>query len=111
MRVLDTNIDPLRFQETLELDAKSPIRQTALEDLQKQYPQLQDQIGVVVAEFDEWRSKRGFLDGPADLRRLLKGAGVLEFRILAEPSVETITKYDPYREELHERGPRPPRPG
>ena len=108
--VLEKNIDPLPFQETLELDTKSPIRQTALEDLRKQYPRLQDQIGVVVAAFDNWRNKRGFLDGPADLRRLLKGAGVLEFRILAEPSAENITKYDQYRDELHEHGPRPPRP-
>ncbi|HUU96538.1 MAG TPA: protein translocase subunit SecD, partial [Phycisphaerae bacterium] len=109
--VLETNIDPNRFQETLELDQKSPIRDTALKDLRKQYPQLEGQISTVVEMFDAWRGKRGFLDGPADLRRLLKGAGVLQFRILAEPSAENTTKYDQYRDELHEHGQRPPRPG
>ncbi|MBU0637919.1 MAG: protein translocase subunit SecD [Planctomycetes bacterium] len=105
--VLATNLDPRRFQDVLDMDPTSPRRKNSLDDLIASYPALKDKINVVVAKHATWRARRGGLDGPADLRRLLKGAGVLEFRILSEPSPENVTKYDRYRNQLEERGPRP----
>ncbi|MFO0838705.1 MAG: protein translocase subunit SecD [Phycisphaerae bacterium] len=105
--VMETNLDPTRFQETLDLDAKSPIRTASLTQFKEKHPALIKQIEDVEARHALWKSKRGFLDGPADLRRLLRGAGVLEWRMLAEPSPDNFTRYDRLRKQLEERGPRP----
>jgi SecD/SecF fusion protein len=105
--VLDTNFDDQRFQEILEMESGSPRRKSSIKDLVESYPNLKDKIGLVIERYAAWRAKRAFLEGPADLRRLLRGAGVLEFRLLAEPAPENPTKYDRYREALQERGPRP----
>jgi SecD/SecF fusion protein len=105
--VLDTNFDDRRFQEVLEMEPGDRRRTSSLKDLYERYPLVAEQIKLVVEKHDAWRAKRAFLEGPADLRRLLHGAGVLEFRMLAEPSPENPTKYDRYREQLAERGPRP----
>jgi SecD/SecF fusion protein len=105
--VLRTNFDDRRFQEVLDMDPGSPRRKSSLKDLREQYPNLVGQIDSVLEKYAAWRARRAFLEGPADLQRLLRGAGVLEWRILAEPSPDNVTKYDHYREQLHERGPRP----
>src|SRR6185295_8109464 len=41
------------------------------------------------------------------LQRLLRGAGVLTFRMLADVSPENQPRYDRYREQLDKQGPRP----
>ncbi len=105
--VLRTNFDDRRFQEVLEMEPGSPRHKSSMKDLRERYPTLVDEIDLVVERHAAWRARRAYLEGPADLRRLLRGAGVLEFRILAEPSPENVTKYDRYREQLQERGPRP----
>ena len=105
--VLRTNFDDRRFQEVLDMDPGSPRRKSSLKDLREHYPNLVSEIDLVVEKHAAWRARRAFLEGPADLRRLLRGAGVLEWRILAEPSPDNLTKYDRYREQLQERGPRP----
>ena len=105
--VMETNLDPQRFQDVIDLDATSPIRKASLQEMRERFPGLADKISAAVNSYEAWREKRAFLEGPADLRRLLRGAGVLEFRILAEPSPENITKYDRYRTQLQERGPSP----
>jgi len=105
--VLATNFNERRFQEVLDMEPGTPRRESSLKDLYAHYSLLKGQIVDVVKRYDAWRARHAFLEGPADLRRLLRGAGVLEFRILAEPSPDNVTKYDQYRDELHERGPRP----
>ncbi len=52
----------------------------------------------MVDAYKEYRPFRGRLDDPADLQRMLKGAGILEFRILpttdrGEPSQAEIERY------------------
>ena len=105
--VLEANFDETAFREALESDKKSKSRDKSLEDFKTKYPELAAQIQDVVVKFDAWHEKRVYLEGPTDLRRLLRGSGVLEFRILAEPSPENVTKYDRLRRQLQERGPRP----
>ncbi|MBN2445389.1 MAG: protein translocase subunit SecD [Phycisphaerae bacterium] len=110
-RVLATNFPVGRFEEALEKSlSTSPKAGQPFDRLKNDwldvYPQLADSISNVVDQYNKWAEKRTFLDGPADLQRLLRGAGVLTFRILAEPSPENATKWDSLREQLAERGAR-----
>lgn len=100
--VLATNLNRRRFQETIELDPSSGVRRNSLEYVRQQHPDLVDQIDTVLVRYAEFRGGKQYLDGPADLKRLLRGAGRLEFRILAVPSPENTTKYDRYRRQLKE---------
>lgn len=108
--VLAVNLDATRFKDILEMEATSQIRKNSLAELEAKHPEIKDKMAAVVEKHAVWRQSRGALDGPADLQRLLRGAGVLEFRILTEPNPENMTKYDRYRRQLQEIGPRP-RPG
>ncbi|MCG3127807.1 MAG: hypothetical protein CHACPFDD_02679 [Phycisphaerae bacterium] len=109
-RALETNFNSTQFTSALELERDSPMRKRSLEQIKSRHANLKEKIDQVVAAYDAWRGKRGRLDGPADLRRLLRGAGVLEFRILAAPDPANPTRFERYRQQLKEFGPRP-RPG
>ncbi len=121
--VLAMNLDRTRFQDTLQMAGGSDIRNASLQELTgidvkskrsideaieavnvDEYP-LGRNILEVVQRFDTWRKSKGKLDSAADLQRLLMGAGVLEFRILAEPSPENQAKYASLRRQLAEFGP------
>jgi len=112
-QVLSHNLDEHRFRDALELDEKSPIRKNTIDQIKAEHPHLAKGPGgepglidQVIEAHNRWRPVRGHLDGPADLRRLLRGAGVLDFRILAEPTQENPTQWDRYREQLAKNGPR-----
>jgi SecD/SecF fusion protein len=111
--VLATNLDEAHFVEVLEMDAGSRLRDATLggtpehnQGMRDRHPHLRAQIDAVVAAHARWREQRGYLDGPADLRRLLRGAGVLDFRILVQPNPDNPTQFDHYREQLRKNGPR-----
>lgn len=111
--VLATNVDPGRLQAVLDAGAKSPFRVDELKKMSAVAPEHAELLNKIVDSHDQWRRKRGragTLDDPADLQRLLRGAGVLEFRMLAEVDSAEPTKYDGYRENLRRYGSRP-RPG
>ncbi len=105
--VLAMNLDTQVFSDTLELTAESRQRIEMLDRFRAQHPELSADIDRVVGAYDAWKKERVYLESPADLVRLLSGAGVLEFRILSRPSAENVTLYDRYRKQLQERGPRP----
>lgn len=107
--VLGTTLDPRRFQDVLEMDPNSEARRNSLAELKSKHPELAPKVDVVLENYAAWAKYRSFLDGPADLQRLLRGAGVLEFRILAEPTPENASRHDLMREQLQKRGPRPGR--
>jgi SecD/SecF fusion protein len=71
-----------RIASVVELPAKTAQRIEQLAKLESQYPDRVPEIDRVVAAYDAYRPFQGRLDDPADLRRMLKGAGILEFRIL-----------------------------
>jgi len=102
--VLATNLNRRRFEEILELEAQSAVRQKSMAQIIERHADLREQIEEVVAKFDTWRGKRRFLESPSDLKRLLRGSGRLEFRILAEPDPGNPTKYNMYRDQLRNEG-------
>lgn len=63
-----------------------------------------EQLDRVVAAYDEYKSKRKTLDDPSDLKRLLRGAGVLSFRICVDSG--THPDEQSLRRQLRENGPR-----
>jgi SecD/SecF fusion protein len=115
---LSTNLGLGRLTDVL--DAKAQIRETELARLRTEHPAYVADIDATLAAFDAWsKGGRGSLEDSTDLKRLLRGAGVLEFRILAErdasnPSMLTDPRNanmkDPiskYVDQLRKRGPRP----
>ncbi|MEE8384952.1 MAG: protein translocase subunit SecD, partial [Dehalococcoidia bacterium] len=110
--VLATNLDIGRLQSVLDAKPDDDFRTQESTGLTEDYPELASLINGLIEASDGLRQKRrgeGRLEDPADLQRLLKGAGVLEFRILPDNTGDP-TEFDSYREALRTRGPRP-RPG
>jgi len=96
-----------QIESVLELDAKDPLRRLGIEKLMVQFPERRDIIQKVVAAYDAYRPYQGRLDDPRDLQRMLKGAGILEFRILptqGHPDVD-MDAMRRYQELLKEKGP------
>lgn len=92
----------------LEKPKKSSKRRDEIERLKTNFPDRADEIARVVTAFDEYRPFRGRLDDPKDLQRMLKGAGILEYRILptqGHPEVDA-DQMAGYVEKLKEIGPR-----
>jgi SecD/SecF fusion protein len=92
----------------LETPIKSSKRKVEIEKLKSDFPDRVDEIDKVVAAFDEYRPFRGRLDDPKDLQRMLKGAGILEWRVLPtqrHPDVD-MDQMLGYVERLKEKGPK-----
>jgi len=86
-----------------------------LKKLRDKHPARREMIDAVVARYESWAEQRSGLDDPADLKRLVAKAGVLEFRIAPtipdsrrEPSL-TRDRHDAYLGELSDHGPLPGR--
>ena len=104
--LLATNIDVAELDTIAGLAAGQIKRGEQLAKLKAKYSARANLIDVAVEAYEKWSKERSGLDDPADLQRLLRGAGVLEFRLLAEPNVQNPKQFDIYREQLAERGPR-----
>jgi SecD/SecF fusion protein len=103
---LNLTEDQLKF--CLELPPKSLRRGAAIDELKAGFPDRSEKIDKVVAAFDEYRPFQGRLDDPRDLQRMLKGAGILEFRILptqGHPEVDA-DEIAGYVERLKTKGPK-----
>lgn len=111
-KVLATNINLDRLGDLLALGAADKERATKLDAFKKEYvDRLADALGIgkedteraaklakveseckaifdeadaLTKAYDLWALNKGALEDPSDLQRLLRGQGVLEFRILAE---------------------------
>ncbi|MBL0920691.1 MAG: protein translocase subunit SecD [Phycisphaerales bacterium] len=79
-------------------------RDRAIARLIETHPEAADGIAAAVTAYERYEAERSGLDDPADLIRLLKGAGVLTFRIAPQPG--QLPEEARLRAELHERGPR-----
>ncbi|MHC4387933.1 MAG: protein translocase subunit SecD, partial [Planctomycetota bacterium] len=76
------NLSEDEIDLVLSMSRKSAKRRAAIAGLKLKFADRAAKIDRVVATFDDYRPYRGRLDDPKDLQRMLKGAGVLEFRIL-----------------------------
>ena len=61
-------------------------RAVEITDIKTQFPHLAADIDAVAAAHDAYAAVRTGLDDPEDLKRLLRGAGVLEFHIVVRAS-------------------------
>ncbi len=114
--VLLTSLGVNRFTDVLAL-GKASDRAVELGRLREQHPSYGAVMDEGVAAYDAWAAEKGMLEDPSDLKRRIRGAGVLEFRILAERDSSNPTQtahkearlqqsIEKYVSQLQERGPR-----
>ncbi len=87
--------------EVVELPSPRSLR---LDRLKERYPSFAGAIDDIVASYDEYAGKRKGLDDPQDLKRMLRGAGVLNFRIAVQPGEHPEEQR--LRQDLREKGAR-----
>jgi len=102
------NLTQDQINYVLELKAGSDRRAKSLAELEAQFPDRKGQIAKVVALYDEYRPFQGRLDDPSDMKRMLKGAGILEFRILPTLGRTELSQseIERYTQALTEKGPK-----
>ena len=102
------NLTEEQINICLEMSPKSVDRRREIERLKAVFADRTDNIDNVVAAFDEYRPFRGRLDDWRALHRMLKGAGILEFRILPTLGHEKVDSDEMtgYAESLREKGPK-----
>lgn len=88
------NLEIRVLEDLLALGRKSATRVEGIERLKSEHSDLAELIDNMIRTYDACARYRGSLDDPADLMRLLKGAGVLEFRILATRSPGNLAMTD-----------------
>ncbi|GAB4108278.1 MAG: hypothetical protein Kow00105_14820 [Phycisphaeraceae bacterium] len=81
------------------------LRREAVDKLIEQHPGKKNLIEAWYDAYAAYESRKGQLDDPDDLIKLLQGSGVLEFRIVAEPNDPGLD-VQAYRDQLAELGPR-----
>ena len=104
MSTLNLSVEQVR--DVLDMPAASTKRKEMLDQLKAQYAGRADKIEAVAAAFDAYKKVGGQLDDPEDLKRMLKGAGVLEFRILPTGEEGNLDELMAYREALTTKGPK-----
>ena len=80
-------------------------RAAALASLRSEFPAAVAEIDAAARAWDAYSSIRTALDDPEDLKRLLRGAGVLDFRIAVTPQNSLGVNVDELRTQLAEGGP------
>jgi len=108
VRALDNlSLTSEQLAVVLDMEENSEGRLEALSTLKREFPDRANLIDQVAEAFDAYRPHRGQLDDPADLQRMLKGAGILEWRILPTIDGGELPKeeQDYYLESLRTRGP------
>ncbi len=105
--VKDATGEKIIDETTGEFKTSPSIRQEAVNQITSEFPELSDELDDLIEKFDTYQENRTGLDDPEDLKRLMRGAGVLEFRITvsntsaADEGVDITT----LRQELNEVGP------
>ncbi|MCK4752293.1 MAG: protein translocase subunit SecD [Planctomycetes bacterium] len=102
------NLTADQINYCLEMSPKSAKRVQLIEQLKTGFPDRADLLEEMIVAYDQYRPFRGILDSSKDLKRMLKGAGILEFRIL--PTLDH-PEVDPdemlrYTEALKTKGPK-----
>lgn len=79
-------------------------RERAVGRLKASHPELAERIDAVQAKYVSWQIERRSFDDPADLKRIMRGAGELTFRIAPQPG--ELASEAAAREQLRQSGPR-----
>jgi len=93
----------IRSEATGEQIRQDSPRKQATARLVKNHPAASTELDEVVATWNNYEKNRSTLDDPSDLKRLLRGAGVLEIRIASN---SMVPDEDRLRAELRQNGPR-----
>ena len=80
-------------------------REVGLQRMLSQHTSRKERILQLAGLYDDFSAIGGELDDPETLKRLLRGQGVLEFRILPEGSPESDTRLADEIGRLNEKGP------
>ena len=80
-------------------------RAAAMTQIVQEFPDLTDELARVTAAWSAYQAKRTGLDDPEDLKRLLRGAGVLQYHIAVTPGLARGVSVDDMRSQLAEVGP------
>ncbi len=81
-------------------------REKELAAIKKDFPTLASELDELVGANDKYLSKRTGLDDPQDLIRLMRGAGVLDFRIAVSASNPQGVNPEQMRRDFAVKGPR-----
>ena len=100
-----------QINTAIETLPKSVERKQIIDELKNEFPARVEKIDIVVEASDEYRPFKGRLDDSRDLQRMLKGAGILEFRIIPTTNPDTNPKFDieelsAYVDSLKTKGPK-----
>jgi SecD/SecF fusion protein len=107
-RELDNlNVTTDEIEYILSLDQKSKKRTNLLAEFKEKYPARTDKLQQLVTAYEAYKPFQGRLDDAKDLKRMLKGAGILEFRILPTTNRSELSSDETnlYRERLKDKGP------
>lgn len=107
-KLQELNLSIAQFTDVLELAETSTKRQELLAKFKEDFPDREEKIDKTIAAFTIYRKVGGRLDDPEDIKRMLKGAGVLEFRILPTTGdgVTRSGELEAYIEGLKTKGPK-----
>ena len=86
-------------------------REKEIAAIKSEFPTLAAELDELVASTDKYLARRTGLDDPQDLIRLMRGAGVLDFRISVNPTAPKGVNADELRKDLATKGPRSGEPG
>jgi SecD/SecF fusion protein len=108
IKLRDFNFNTEAFIKILEMPVKSIKRTEMIQQFKDSFPSKAEKIDNLVNVFEEYRTVRGRIDGPEDVKRMLRGTGVLEFRILPKFNDSRTNKEEmlAYQEALKTKGPK-----
>src|SRR5207248_1499804 len=104
-----TNIRTEEFESALDAVSKDPTKyKQVVEDTKAKFPDFparQTALDEFSDLYKQYLAVKGSIDDAGDLKRLLKGSGVLEFHILVDDA--NSSEVMAMRERLPKSGPRP----
>lgn len=101
--VVNASVRERSIVEGREVVSLPSEREVAEKRLREAHPESAKDIDRLLGLYNDYAKERTTLDDPNDLIRVLKGAGVLSFRIAVEPG--KYAQETKVRQELRERGP------
>jgi SecD/SecF fusion protein len=100
LSTLEKRLQDAATKQVISIPSQQSV---AIDELKRQHPSRLAEIEDVISSFGEYSKKRTTLDDPQDLKRLLRAAGVLSFRITV--GVGRHPEEARLRESVRERGP------